>query len=300
MKSDLLTIIIPTRNRVDLLKEYLEELVVTAGRYGVLVVVSDNCSTDETRSLTEVLSLAYNNFSVVNQDVSLSIDESMIASVAGCRTKYFMWLGDDDRLHSDAIKYVLETLLNEEPDILLLNMGEVSEGDKTYKASIKLENDKLYKDALQFFCEHAFNLPFGSFVLRIESYKLEFYERYMGTSHAYSGMVFDYLAWLQKRGVIKAIVSSRSYVCSKKVEKSWSSNRARIMLYEIPKWFDLLEDYYYPSSLIVRNQYLRKWLTFHGIFRAFRPVGQIKDFNDFDYFSPVQKRVVSLLKRLVK
>ncbi|MDH5299861.1 MAG: glycosyltransferase family 2 protein [Gammaproteobacteria bacterium] len=299
MLDKLLTIVIPTRNRYHLLSEYLESLIVECQKERVSLIVSDNNSNDGTGDLLDELRSKYQNLTVISHEKLLSIDESMIASACSVTSEYFYWLGDDDRLKDGALVYVKNVLVNKCPNLLLLNMEIFDEKHGVYKKMVKIDHDRSYDNALSFFCDNVFNLPFGSFVIHSDSYRTQFFKRYIGTSHAYSGLVFDYLSWAQKEEKLSLVVSSQAYVYSKRVEKSWVESKPLIMLYEIPKWFDLLDPYYSICSARIKRRYIRRVMGVRGLFQNFGSLKQIVGFDQFEYFPFLQKLIVKSLKKAI-
>lgn len=78
----LLSICIPTLNRLGFLKVSLSELLPAAQLLGVEVCVSDNASSDGTASFLAGLVGQYPCLTVRRSDVKMDIDSSMMAAIA--------------------------------------------------------------------------------------------------------------------------------------------------------------------------------------------------------------------------
>jgi hypothetical protein len=102
-------------------------------------------------------------------------------------------------------------------------------------------------------------MPFGTLILKKSLFDsvLEESKRFVGTSHAYTGLVFDYLAknyLINKQCNI--IVISKELIQLRKIPKTWKNNATKIMFQEIPEWFLLLDDFYKDEASRILTNYL--------------------------------------------
>lgn len=119
----MLTIYIPTFNRKECLSRLLEilfnEIDSLKGCDQLIKVhVSDNCSTDGTRSLLELQDKSYFTFSIF--DKNFGADKNIRNSLNLCTTKFLWILGDDDFPMPGVINFVINTLILSDPRLLYL------------------------------------------------------------------------------------------------------------------------------------------------------------------------------------
>lgn len=119
-----LSICIPTYNRAVFLRECLESVIAAAGedRTSVEILVSDNCSTDETPAILEQFSKRCGAIRVLRNQENIGGDRNILSVAASGRGEYIWVLGDDDRLVQGAVRQVLEVLASS-PDILVCNFS---------------------------------------------------------------------------------------------------------------------------------------------------------------------------------
>ncbi len=150
----MLTIYIPTFNRKECLSRLLKILfneIDSLKEYDQLIKVhvSDNCSTDGTRSLLESQDKSYFTFSIFDENVGA--DENIRNSLNLCATKFLWILGDDDFPMPGVINFAINTLRLSDPKLLYLpavwsRNPEISENAPLLnRAAIKLDSVKFVK-----------------------------------------------------------------------------------------------------------------------------------------------------------
>ncbi|MBJ96176.1 MAG: hypothetical protein CMP23_17070 [Rickettsiales bacterium] len=121
MNRPLLSICIPTYQRVALLKELLESLLpVNELTFAVELVVSDNASTDGTAELLERYQ-ARLPLRVLRQRSNVGIAANTIAAFRGARGTYTLYLADDDRLDLAALERCMGHLVDK-PEVVCLQV----------------------------------------------------------------------------------------------------------------------------------------------------------------------------------
>ena len=117
----LLSICIPTYNRLQYLKELLPEVLTQAECGDIEVLVSDNASTDGTvdylRSIIHVRLRWWKNVENVGGD------RNFLKCVEEARGTYIWLFGDDDILPSDSVKKVVDFLSVNSPALLISDDG---------------------------------------------------------------------------------------------------------------------------------------------------------------------------------
>ena len=129
MKSDfLLTIAIPTYNRLSKLKRLLENInnQIFSFSEQIELLISNNCSNDDTSIFLESLVAIKPNLTIniYNQDVNLGFDGNISFLYNTAKGKYVWFFADDDLLLPEAINNIVGTLKQEEPNILLFSFGQ--------------------------------------------------------------------------------------------------------------------------------------------------------------------------------
>lgn len=136
MKSDpspLLSICIPTFNRAALLEVCLASVLPQAERWPELaeVIVSDNCSTDETHAVLDKFSERF-HFRRHRNAENIGLLGNITFVPSGLARGDFVWLlGDDDLLAAGAVDQVLGMLQSSpDVDLLALNVGYYAFADR--------------------------------------------------------------------------------------------------------------------------------------------------------------------------
>lgn len=111
----ILTIGVPTYNRAHILAAMLTQLVEDIGEYAskIEVIISDNCSTDSTPSIiadwrdkvpSELVVRVHRN------SENIGVSRNIIQLFSMAETRFFMFLGDDDRLSHVNLPRMIELL----------------------------------------------------------------------------------------------------------------------------------------------------------------------------------------------
>ncbi|HWB00648.1 MAG TPA: glycosyltransferase, partial [Pirellulales bacterium] len=120
-----MTILVPTYNRgyyLDGLLRQLSDSRIFRSLKDIEIVVANNCSTDQTRSIAEGYLSALPNMRIVNHTVHVaSAEENIFRSFGYCNGEYTWVLSDDDVPLLENLPRVLEELVNSQPDFLLTN-----------------------------------------------------------------------------------------------------------------------------------------------------------------------------------
>lgn len=113
-----LTICIPTYNRVnDLIYNLriLKEIIVLNNLYEeVSIIISDNCSPDNTKAILtqELQSYPKIQIDVFYQDTNIGGSKNLIFTIEKAQTEFCLLLGDDDYINADYLKRVLAGIKN--------------------------------------------------------------------------------------------------------------------------------------------------------------------------------------------
>jgi glycosyltransferase involved in cell wall biosynthesis len=126
--SKLLTIAIPTYNRANSLEQQLEWLSKAIKGYECEceVLVSDNCSTDNTQEIIKKWQHTLNNitFRHNRNSENLGVMRNIIYCLSSATTKYVWTIGDDDPIQERAVSYVIGKIKKiEDLSLVFLNFS---------------------------------------------------------------------------------------------------------------------------------------------------------------------------------
>jgi glycosyltransferase involved in cell wall biosynthesis len=192
----LLSVCIPTYNRVNFLKESLITLLPQAERLSVEVCVSDNASSDQTGCLLKELSSQYKCLRYITQQINIGLDRNTIAAMEMADTEYILPIGDDEVIVEESLLTIVNELQENSLDLVVLN-GYYTSLDLKNRVKehlpTRLHNIKFY-NPIEAFIELWYIMPLGSFVVKSQSLLLGNHQNYVGTNHSYTGVVWEYLA----------------------------------------------------------------------------------------------------------
>lgn len=107
----LLTIAIPTYNRLEYLKELLPELLKQCASHPEIeLLISDNCSTDGSWEYLRNIAEHNRYVRVVKNLSNVGGDENFVRCVETARSEYVWLFGDDEQICKDALDLVIDTL----------------------------------------------------------------------------------------------------------------------------------------------------------------------------------------------
>jgi glycosyltransferase involved in cell wall biosynthesis len=126
--NKLLTIAIPTYNRANSLERQLEWLSKAIKGYECEceILVSDNCSTDNTQEIIQKWQYTLNNITFISNRNSenLGVMRNIIYCLSSATTKYVWTIGDDDPIQERAVSYVIEKIKRiEDLSLVFLNFS---------------------------------------------------------------------------------------------------------------------------------------------------------------------------------
>lgn len=288
----LLTVCIPTINRIGLLKQLLDGLLSQASALGVDVFVCDNASSDGTGQYLQGLAATNGCLSYKINDKTVPIDENMFNAISGRSSTYVYPLGDDDFLPDGALAKIVDEL-RFSPDILVLNSKLTDIDFNILDNGLPSElRGVTYDDPRDGFTNLWNRLQFGSFVVRNEI-REEWFRKYFGTSHAYAGFVWELLNHNFKHEIRCSIRCMDSEtVLLRSAGKTWKKDSAKIFLYGIPKWLDSLPELYLSDVVPLQKKYYYDNGEFYTLlkYRKYRQLTFNNYANLLSYFPPEYHR----------
>lgn len=183
MKSNLLTIAIPTYNRELILDEALADLIPKIRNYNLEIVVSDNASTDNTKAVVEKYMHEYPHIIYFRQPVNI-IDKNFITCQRLATSKYVWLLGDSSRIYPQQLDTVME----------LLEKGDLSALIMNADMRVKDVPSKIFTDPINLLEELGWHMGLiSSSIVAKEMSAPEITWRYMETTFIHMGSIFEYL-----------------------------------------------------------------------------------------------------------
>ena len=271
-----LSICIPTFNRLHYLQEMLEALLPQTRENNVEVFVSDNNSTDGTSEYLSKLSYIYPALRYITQDTNIGLEKNMVEAILAGTGNYILPIGDDEVLPAGSIAEILESI--DDADILILN-GWHTDYKLTPVRMHLLDNlqGRSFLRPDEAFISLWDKMPPGSFLASRGLFVRNNFGRYIGTSHAYTGAIWDALADLEKtKGSCNVKCMTSPTVLLRGGEKSWRKDAALIMLYEIPYWFSLIMEKEAYKKIIpaIRSEFLKSQTKIDSLIQL-RAIGQL-------------------------
>ena len=145
LNNFILTIAIPTYNRVEKLKRLLKKIELEVDNLElnqhIKVIVSNNCSKDNTEIFLSKFKTKKFSFQYYNQKRNLGFDGNIKFLYEKIKSDYIWFLSDDDIPLENSLIRILETLRNYQPDLLLFSFQQPpgsSSRQFNYTESIKL------------------------------------------------------------------------------------------------------------------------------------------------------------------
>ncbi len=140
-----LNIIIPTYNRVSFLETTVNGFIAQIQEYAlegtVEIVIADDCSPDGTRSYLEKLTATYPFVTAFTNVKNLGLSGNVEKLVATARAPFLWLFGEDDLITEGALKKVVDSIVTEDPNIILVNtVNMVSLDDRNLQYKIIGEN----------------------------------------------------------------------------------------------------------------------------------------------------------------
>ncbi len=121
MKNDtlsILSIVIPTYNRAEILKENLDNILEDLIKYDIPIFVSDDSTNDDTKIVINDLKKKHNKIYYFKNTPSLGHDKNCIASLKLSSSNYIWYLGDSMMIKKGSILKILSIIESEDPDFI--------------------------------------------------------------------------------------------------------------------------------------------------------------------------------------
>lgn len=173
-----LSIAIPTFNRASYLSVTLDCIIsqIKGFEDNVQIVISDNCSTDNTKEIVE--SKLYKNIKYHKQDSNIGFMKNFEALSNLVNAEYTWYLGDDDLPVSGSIKKLLDVIDDSNYSIVYLNHQPFECRNTKEKMHKQEDEDIIFKDGKELFRYANVGLQFISSVVVRTEYMISAVEKY--------------------------------------------------------------------------------------------------------------------------
>ncbi len=246
-----LSFFIPTYGREASLRNSIQSVLNNWKNIGQeQIIVSDNNDSDI--AFTVVKEFSELSILYTTNNGNIGIDRNMLKFLSLCSSRYCWLLGDDDAIIEGA-QELIDPFLNEDIDCIFLLNGEhiISFENSIHTINTDCDLDKVFNTFWD-------KVPFGNIIVNVERAKKVaqsgVIEKYIGTSHLYSSIVWELACSIHTTG--KFGVINQQVLTTEEIKKTWVDNAVRIYLKEIPEWFKLLpEKLNNAISVSLKNYY---------------------------------------------
>ena len=184
--NDLLSICIPTYNHAEPLRKCLEAMIPQAERLGILIYISDNASTDNTKRIVESFQRTYPYLYFKSNKENLGVDQNMINAASMASSEYVWTIGARRILLPGMLNKIYRILSDQTLDLVVLN---------DLNNTFSVPKSQSYTSAQRIFRELNRNLTgLGFQILPAEAWKSKFLPKYAGTEWTIVGLTLEFIA----------------------------------------------------------------------------------------------------------
>ena len=112
----ILSICIPTYNRQNKIlrtvRDFYNQILLSGEKDDIELVVSNNCSTDDTRKILDGLDFPKINFRVFHQTENIGFDWNTKFLYEKAKGQYIWYFGDDDIIFNGSVKTIFDSIKN--------------------------------------------------------------------------------------------------------------------------------------------------------------------------------------------
>jgi abequosyltransferase len=251
MHNPIISIFIPTFNRSKYLDECLSSIINEVSAFNIVILISDNASTDTTEQVVMKQQKKYKYITYIKQPTNIGLDRNQLAFLHHIKTKYCLLIADDDTLYKESFSNIQQHLYNDkEYDLVLLNAVHFTEDMKQPKhINMDINNNKIIDDPLHFLDKYIFFMHFSTIIFNMNHLQLISYEKYIGTYHAYCGIVFEYLKEIyENNNKVNIKIIEEPLIIIRDGKKTYSFEKIEVYFNKFPLFFDKLPNFYKTIS----------------------------------------------------
>jgi hypothetical protein len=138
-------------------------------------------------------------------------------------------------------------------------------------------------------------LPFGTLIINKLIAESIHFDKYIGTSHAYSAIPWETII-SKIPPPLTLFYADKQLITLGSIRKTWSTDAIDIYLYQIPLWFNLLPDVYVNKYRILQ-EYLHQHFKIRRLIYL-KKSNSLKGLSSDEYLSPYQKLLYNMFKRI--
>lgn len=268
--SDLITFAIPTYNRCLTLCEGLIDLLAKVGRFQVNIIVVDNCSTDDTRAITEAFIKRYEHLTYYCQESNKGYDHNFETALRLSKTPYTWVLGDGTRLVEEHLLPIFTTLEKEKPDAYIV--------DNYHRAGVI--PSQTFTSANPLLRTLGWHLTLLS--ATIYSRKIidnASFSKYRNTHFIHFGILFDFFA---NEKEIKVLWNREDIIRTTQIDKGNSWNPYRVMEIFGKAWTEVVMSLPDQLTLDAKKECIRQHGKQTGLF-SFKHLLKQRAVRGLDY-----------------
>lgn len=185
-----LAICIPTYNRANILKTLLQDLVLMVSPYEIPIYISDNASSDGTKSIVAALKEHYPFIFYHRNKINIGADRNFENVLKMSECAYSWLLGDDDKIVDQGIEAILNILQKKSFDVVVTNGCNV---DCTVLKCPNIQTAE-YCDHNKLLLDLWYTMSWMStLIYSAELIKSANFLKYYNTNFLQTAIVFDYL-----------------------------------------------------------------------------------------------------------
>lgn len=184
MEIPILTIAIPTFNRLEKLKKCLQRVLEEISNKQVELLVSDNASIDGTQEFMHSMCEIYPTISYYRNNSNVGADRNFLNCFNKATGEYILILSDDDILLPGAVNSILEVLFNKPIFVHLNSCGLMNDNPLMYGTpKFKEEGARVYYDKNDILNDIGIYITFvSSLILKMDLVRnVRDKEQYIGT-----------------------------------------------------------------------------------------------------------------------
>lgn len=259
--NPLLSITIPTYNRAIFLDRCLELLIEAVADFNIQIFISDNASTDNTKSIVDKRKKEYPFICYSKNESNVGYDKNFERALMLPDTEYTWLLGDTYHITEDALTYVLDLITVKKYDALVINVAN----------RVQDIDEREYNDHNLLLSELGWHMTCLSSLLYhkeiILSTKID---KYQGSYFLQTGLMLEFLArgpfslyWVKDRTVLPVEIEGIE-------KKSWHHETFEVwavkwpnFIFSLPKGYELktklkcIMDHGHKSGLFSKRTLLR-------------------------------------------
>lgn len=239
----LLTIAVPTYNRIDALKECLDRILNQIDENNIEVIVSDNASNDGTSEYIKSLQEQGMEIQYYRNKDNIGADRNFLNCFQKANGKYIWLVGDDDFLLPGAVKAVIQSLYSN-PCFLHLNSCSLENRTRMQygKPRFSFPNNRVFYDKNDFLTVVGVYITFISTLIFRTEYinEVDSKKDFINTFFLQSFLAFETMKHIGPYTIVShnCLAASPNLTVGYDLYYVWFSQYRRLLNHAIQSGFD--------------------------------------------------------------